>query len=223
MAFIRTDPSQTKTVVVLVCILVMATGITVLRLKPAPVTQTASAKQSEQKQDTSTHKPATVVCNLSRNPFERPKDLAQSAVSGISRSIEGLSKGLSVVKQLPNPWQSDGSVKIEPLGVGDISRFNNASTKRSLGNSETDREDSNKQLVPTSDRTIAEPKPTFTLLATVRGPEGFSAVISINGSETRVVEVGDLLEGGFRVKILTEDHALLSNGRENTIAKRPQS
>jgi len=222
MALIRTDPSQTKTVVLLLCILVMAIGVTVLRLKPAPVTQTASAKQSEQKQNAPAHQSATTVCNPLRNPFERPKTFGPVTAGSISESIEGLSKDLPGIKRLPNPWRSSGAVRIEPFDVGNMSKFDK-SLPRSFTTPEVGSKETDKQPVLVNDRTNVESKPTFTLLATVRGPEGFSAVISINGAEPRVVEVGDVLEGGFRVKMLTEDHALLSDGRENAIAKRPQS
>lgn len=223
MALIRTDPNQTKTVVVLLCILVMAIGVTVLRLKPTPVAQTSSVKQSEQKQNVPAHQSATAVCgNPSRNPFERPKNFLPATVGSILESVDGLSRDLPEVGRLPNPWRSSGTVRVEPFDVGGISKFD-ASSSRSSEIPATGSKETDKQPIITSDRPNVEARPTFTLLATVRSPDGFSAVISINGAETRVVEVGDVLEGGFRVKMLTEDHALLSDGRENAIARRPQS
>jgi hypothetical protein len=79
-----------------------------------------------------------------------------------------------------------------------------------------------------SKRTPAQPdepesKPAFTLLATVKGERGFSAVIRTGESDVRIVEVGDLLEGGFRVVMLESWRAVLSDGRETIVAKRPQS
>lgn len=223
MALIRTDPNQTKTVVVLLCILVMAIGVTVLRLKPTPVAQTSSVKQSERKQNVPAHRSATAVCsNPSRNPFERPKNFLPATVGSIPESVDGLSRDLPEVGRLPNPWRSSGAVRVEPFDVGGISKFD-ASSSRSFNIPAAGSKETDKQAVITSDRPNVEARPTFTLLATVRSPDGFSAVISINGAETRVVEVGDVLEGGFRVKMLTEDHALLSDGRENAIARRPQS
>jgi hypothetical protein len=224
MALIRTDPNQTKTVVVLLCILVMAIGVTVLRLKPTPVAQTSSVKQGEQKQNVPANRSTTTLCsNLSRNPFERPKNFLPATLGSIPESIDGLSRDLPQVVRLPNPWRSSGTVRVEPFDVGGISKFDALPSRRFNNIPNIDSKETDKLSVINNDRPNVETRPTFTLLATVKSPDGFSAVISINGAETRVVEVGDVLEGGFRVKMLTEDHALLSDGRENAIARRPQS
>jgi hypothetical protein len=62
----------------------------------------------------------------------------------------------------------------------------------------------------------------FTLLATVKSDRGFSAVIRAGESEVRVADVGDTLQGGFKVIDLNGDRAVLTDGRETVVAKRPQ-
>ena len=64
--------------------------------------------------------------------------------------------------------------------------------------------------------------PVFTLLATVKDPHGYCAVIQSETSKVSVVEVGDTLDG-FRIERIGGSHAVLTDGRDTIIARRPRS
>jgi hypothetical protein len=99
---------------------------------------------------------------------------------------------------------------VEPLSVGIIpAPGETAKTKGQPVRNQTERS--------------SKPKPTFALLATVRGPDGYSAVIRAGNGAARVAEVGDKLEGGFRVLRLESGLAVLTDGRKVIVARRPRS
>ena len=65
--------------------------------------------------------------------------------------------------------------------------------------------------------------PKFTLLATIQCGNSYSAVIKSDGKDERVVDIGDVLDCGFRVKSIDDECAVLTDGRNTIIAKRPNS
>ena len=79
------------------------------------------------------------------------------------------------------------------------------------------------EAAPTEPAKLEEPRPIFALLATIKGANGYSAVIRTGETEVRVVEVGDTLQDGFKVKSLEESRAVLSDGRDTIVANRPRS
>ena len=68
---------------------------------------------------------------------------------------------------------------------------------------------------------VQSAKPTFTLLATIRSPERLYGIIRSGDSQERIVRVGDILDGGYKVKELDASHAVLTNGRDILVAQRP--
>jgi len=199
---IKTDPSQTKAVVVLLIILAGAVIATVARVHPesnSPATAVAATASTAAVGSEARTIVATV--ETSRNPFRKPSRIGnrQQAV-GDSRT--GLLPGGAAIVQ-ENNMRPSGNFRLEPMPVGPTSASN------------SDRVDSQQPDKSEPD------KPRFEMLATVSGPNGLTAVIRIGESDTRVVAVGDVLEGGFKVKKLEESRAVLSNGRDEVVVKRP--
>ena len=62
--------------------------------------------------------------------------------------------------------------------------------------------------------------PTFVLMATVLANGKSSAVLRIGDSQVKVVRVGDMVDGRFRLCSLKSDQAELSDGTTKLIAKR---
>lgn len=201
MALIQVDPKQTKTVVVLLFALVLAMGLAVVRFRaaqqpPAPVNAVAAkatVTEVAQVEDV----PFTPV----RNPFEKP---------ALVRAAERRAKVLPVTQGLRLPggvgehmklWNEGNEEHIQPLDIGPAP----------------------KQPEPVEVEKPDVSKPVFALLATIKGPNGLSAVIRTGESDVRVVEIGDRLADGYRVKALEESRAVLSDGRDTIVAKRPQS
>jgi hypothetical protein len=211
MGLITVDPSQKKTVAALLGVLVVAVGVTIVRIEPVTVAEPAAQQQSQPSAERAACSIDEPARDRSRNPFERPEGfgaemppdgfrLERDPLLGASREplrvpeVEPLPvMGVSVTKQEPRP--TGGQVDAGqpgPRGAGAPAA-----------------------PVPHGSR------PDIVLLATIKSPSGYGAVIRINESAARVVQVGDVIEGGFRVTVLTEDHAALSDGRETIIAKRP--
>ena len=57
----------------------------------------------------------------------------------------------------------------------------------------------------------------------MKSGNGLCAVIKSDKSDAKVVGLGDTLEGGYKVKELDTDQAVLSDGEETIVARRPQS
>jgi hypothetical protein len=149
--------------------------------------------------------------NPARNPFEKPPGLRSNVVAD-PLSESGSSSGIRQVDilRLPGAWNDGGGSKLDSESVAPIGvpGFDGVQWKA--------------QGATDSDKT-EQKKRTFTLLATVKSGNGYSAVIRSGDSTVRVVEVGDLLGEGFRVKKLEAGWAVLTDGRETIIARRPQS
>ena len=204
MGIIKTDPSQTKAVVGLLSILAVAIVVTVMRMgggtePPAPINN-----------DTDAPKEACLVrsinespFNSSHNPFISPPDFK---VARQSENAEGGMPGIEVMaaNQIKGNWNTGDAPRIEPLRLGSEIKVTAPEN--------------------TSDKVGAEEaKPEFTLLATVKDQNGWCAVIKTGDSEAKVVEVGDKMDGGFVVKELSAGCAVLADGRDTIIAKRPRS
>jgi len=198
---IKTDPNQTKAVVVLLVILGGAVAVTVLRINPnSGQPATAAAADSGAIQAGSTPTAIVKAGATTRNPFRKPEAIRE-AFSRIARP--GDNAGAVVVQE--GSGRSSGSFKLPPMTVGVLPR----------GSGSADRSDSTQ-----TDKTET-PKPQFDLLATVRGPKGLTAVIRGGESDTRLVAVGDVLDGGYKILTLDEDRAILTNGSDVVVIKRP--
>ncbi len=205
MAIVKTDASQTKTAVALIGILVVAVGATIMRINPG--SEPSPAAKTEQGASSS---PAVKITQRAyylpaRNPFERPAALT----AGLSMAGKPLSRGgrgrVSVKR-----WSEGDGPEIAPMPVG--GGLEVVSSQKPVPD-KPDAPDSSIQ---------AKPRPSFILLATIKSGNGFSAVIGTGGSDSRVVETGDVLEGGFKVTKLEADRAILSDGRNIIVAKRPE-
>jgi len=233
MGVIRTDPSQTKTVVALVGVLVVALGVTIVRLKPASTPQAASSQQAVATvaQAPSGKAKDEPILNRTRNPF--------AMKSGINNSSRPFGSDISQMPRVENSQielkmaRDNGSAQIEPLAIDPMMSFNASSKQDSHIKKRTD---SNQNALPLTNgigswtikqqnavqgqSDTAKVPPAFALLATIKNDKGYTAVIREGTSTPRIIEVGDVLAAGYRVAKLAEDRAILTNGKEVIIAKR---
>jgi len=196
------DPSQKKLVWALLAILLAAICVTVIRIRPAqPV---AAVVATEEASEPSSRKPGVnvQVANLSRNPFRAPELFARTQERSNAAEL-----GLPIPGEKPKPKPSGSQMgklpPIQPLAVRMPNDTNSTNLQSKPG--------------------VKEPPPVFALLATIRSAGGLSAVIKSNDSVVRVVNVGDRLEGGYKVRALQPGRAVLSNGEDTIVASKPQS
>lgn len=197
MGFIKTDPSQTKTVIALLIMLVAAIGVTVFRVShkapPPPVAQAASQAQDADRVQAAVI--ADVECGTSRNPFARPGFV--SARHGAQFVVNTPAGRVPSANVSINPWKPEGIM----IQHGKSAPVPHASQK-------------------TGSDEAKEPLPTYELLAIISGPKGSSAVIKSGQSQTQVVDAGDRVEGGFKVVSIGPERVVLSDGKVTLIAKR---
>jgi hypothetical protein len=205
MALIKVDPSQTKTAVALVGVLAVAIGVTVVRLKPQAATQAAAGAQQGQAQSAPPRITLDRAPSRLRNPFERPANLPAPPADDDDMLSAGPRP--ESFRADRGPWTPGGYATIEPLGPAPVPGFK--ATQKPA-----------RKQAP-ADPDLAPASPVFALLATVKSDRGFSAVIRTGQANVRVVEEGDTLEGGFKVISLNDDRAVLTDGRETVVAKRP--
>jgi len=218
MALIKVDPSQTKAAAALIGVLVAVSGITVVRLKPHTVSRAAAQPQAAQsaRAARAARVEADRPPNRTRNPFEKPPLLRSASPPGGAESplhalggataVRGLGASTFPRLQWQDALRSD-SVEVRPVRPVTTEPLN------SVREAEPSADPKQKDAGPT--------KPSFVLLATVSNGGRFSAVIQCGDSGTRVVEVGDVLDGGYRVVGLNADRAVLTDGRETIVAQRP--
>ncbi|MGQ9454328.1 MAG: hypothetical protein ACUVRS_08200 [Armatimonadota bacterium] len=220
MALIRTDPGQTKTVIALVGVLCAAVGVTVVRIKASPTVRsvaatgtsatTSSSRDADSAQATGVFS-RNAACSWYRNPFARPKVSAtQPHETAVPTNVRPLI--VSSPNTIPSngPLGADGSVRIVPEAKPNLpDREESADRGNSSGTSE-------------SSADADQPGIKFTLLATVAGGGWYSALVRIGDSNLRVVDIGDVLENGFRVVSISDDRMVLTNGKETIIARRPR-
>lgn len=202
MAMIKTDPSQTKAVVVLLIVLGGAIVFTVARIHPdAGQPGTAAATTAAVAQASSGCVTVIPAFEASRNPFRRP-DGIRAAVGKSTRGVGEI--GVQGVVARPS-----GSFGLDAMPVAGLS---------------VSRTEPPESAVSEQDQATAKTeaaKPEFTLLATVGGPNGMCAVIRSGESSTRVVAVGDIVEGGYKVRQIEKNRAVLGNGVDTVVVKRP--
>ncbi|MCE5321924.1 hypothetical protein LLG46_01255 [bacterium] len=201
MAFIKTDPSQTKTVIALLVILVAAIGITAFRVShkaPPPPVEKAQAQVQTANRAQAAVAPY-IERETSRNPFARPMYIA-SAKQGVSIVDRNSSGRVLPANIKMNPWRADGvefgHEKIAPMDV------------------------TQKRTTSVQIEAAKEPVPVFELMATISGPKGSSAVIKTDHSQSQVVDMGDRVTGGYKVVAIEPDHVILTDGRNTLFARR---
>ena len=203
MGMLKYDQSQSRTVAALLIILVIAVGFIITRVKrTATPIQATQAVQSDQT-TTGIVQSVSSTYVTSRNPFVRPPFMITKKNDAQSGALTD--SGLSL-PQIDKFGQRIPGVSLSPMHI-EI-KPKDTRTRRAG-----------------SPAVISEqiPMPSFILLATVTGKNGMCAIIKTDGSETKVVQIGDVLKDGFRLKSLNETHAILTDGRNVIIAKRPQS
>jgi len=199
---IKTDPSQTKTVIALLVVLAGAVAATVLRIHPdsaqravanAPGSAVAAVKEDPAPRVTVNAGPTV------RNPFRKPK-----AVSG--RLSREAARGETLATN--RVGESAVGASDEKFGLGRVGPM----PLGAVGETRPSAQDTTNS---------EENKPQFVLLATVSGPNGLTAVIRIGESTTRVVGVGDTLDGRYKVAKLEAGRAVLKNGSDVIEVRRP--
>jgi hypothetical protein len=199
MAIIRTDPSQGKTIAALLAVLALAVGVTVYRVQitqsvRAGVIQTPVATEVSVRGISQ----IGVVGRPARNPFKKPAVLLSDATSSSAgSSAVPMLSGMAVGMPLPPNHQG-----LQPLSVAPM-----------MTTSPNETQDS---------QSVAQDAelPTFVLMATVLTNGKSSAVLRIGDTEVKVVRIGDMVDGRFRLCSLMSDHAELSDGTTKVIAKR---
>ena len=206
MALIRTDPSQTRTVVVLLVVLAAAVVFVFMRVSSRGQVRPADTTEPTANEPTSTASAGSTTYDASRNPFKRPAIL-KTAMERVTESLSRESASPSISRTGPGTgfWR-DNSAGLDPMDFGSVFRT-----------------PARPSVVPAEMPTVEKPRPEFALLATVKSTEGWCAVIKSADSRPRVVEVGDIVEGGFKVRRVEIDRAVLTDGREIIIAKRPRT
>lgn len=194
---LKHDPSQNKTVVILLVILVIAGVATVARIHPAGQVKAVARTDNAAVQVSADKKVVMPEFEPSRNPFFKPSAVKTNKDFDIPNEVKTV--------EVP-PLQPPGDIRVEAIdsNSGQKKESPAASTQPDVNKSETSR-------------------PTFTLLAIIGNCSGLSAVIRTNESNTRVVEVGDMVDGGYKVQKLEADRAVLTDGRDIIVVKRPQS
>lgn len=208
MGFIKTDPNQSKAVIPLIAILVGAVVITVMRINPGPAASVAASTASVSAGVKSAGEIVGESLNTTRNPFKNPGFIT-AAVESVKSAIDGPSSDEIIQGFGQNQTYSNRPLNTRP--------FDSGSSIVKIA----------PMPVPRVEKTLAqEPErlvPVFSLLATIKDSKGYCAVVKTETKSEQVVEVGDILEGGFKVKQIDADHAVLTNGRDIVIAKRPNS
>lgn len=229
---LQVDPSQKKAVVILLVALAGAIGFLAVRMMPGGRPQQAAAQAA-----TEEAKPAAAVTggdvrvDPARNPFQRPAGIARTATAP-----EQVDSGIQIVpfdrtERLPEacavrPMPVPGFETVEHPDSHAARPKAGKSEKPGSGTLETvmmGGASSPSGKASDAHRQDEAPRPSFKLLATVKSGGVYSAVLRVGESEARVVEVGDVIDGRYKVARLQDNLAVLLDGREVIIATRPGS
>lgn len=192
------DPSQKKVVWLLMAILIGAVCVTAIRVRPSRVS-VAAVENRPVEATPASPRVAVQVQDLTRNPFRAPEPYAMAQMrtnaAELGLPMPGADEKRASAGKLPS---------VQPLVVSAVRRGGETGESQAGG-------------------ADLDAKPAFALLATIQSSEGSSAVIKSNDSIVRVVNVGDVMEGGYKVRALKPDCAVLSNGEDTIVVKKPQS
>lgn len=184
----------------LMAILIGAICVTAYRVVPRAQVQAVLEEVAEPAAQTSQSFEVRVR-NLSRNPFKAPDVYALAQARSNAAELG-----------LPIPDSPNGGAHKSKNPAGTLPPLQPVILKTVPGG---------RVAAGVADHPQA--KPSFILLATIHSEHGCSGVIKTDDSIVRVVNVGDMLEGGYKVKALKHDCAVLSKGEETILAKKPQS
>ena len=195
MRIIKPAPGQNGLAMVLVIIAVAAIGVTVWRCRQVTTARAMPRAIPATGQARRTPTVVEISSTPAGNPFRQP---LWARASNRADSAEGARiRAGSDAGRLALPALGCAPMPVSPPG--------NAGELVALPGTTTD---------------DAKPMPDLTLLATVSGAGKTYAVIRIGASESKVVRVGDVLDGGFRVKEIRTDIAILTNGADVLVARR---
>jgi hypothetical protein len=199
MGFVKVDPEQNRIVAVLLAVLLLALGATAYRMK-ATTAVTAAARQAPVAAEaTANDTQDGFVRRTTRNPFKKPADM-QAPVKSSGQGVPGTPLNATVSEiGAPLPPAHEGSWTLPVLPISPAVQ--------------------EKSPTPQSDVQDTE-QPTFTLMATVMSAGKSCAVLRIGDSQIKVVRVGDLVDGRFKLCALSSDRAELTDGIVKVVAKR---
>ncbi|MGI6294841.1 MAG: hypothetical protein ACOX3G_02020 [Armatimonadota bacterium] len=188
---------------ILLVILVGAIVVTFVRLSPKSASRSAQpAQPAVAAQAGSGSVTVAPAFSLSRNPFRQPEAF---------RILPKKAKdGINVVVQNQGSNGTAPGFQLQAMPIGKLPSSTGASLAEGEDGDDIGTSDSQKPA-----------EPEFALLATVTGSNGISAVIRKGGSDTSVIEVGDVVEGGYTVQKIEKDQAVLKNGVDIVVVKRP--
>ena len=196
---IKTDPGSTKTVVVLIVILLGAVAVTFARIVPGKGSSAGASTPAVAAAKGAGSVAVLPISGLARNPFRNPDGTGGQSAKAPS--------GIGIIAQSE---QMNQDAKLEPLQIGVLP----------VGSSgETSVEESPNAAESTDEKPAP---PEFVLLATVEGPQGISAVIRSGTSAAVVVTSGEVVEGGYKVQHIDKSRAVLKNGVDTVVVKRPE-
>ncbi len=216
----QTDRSQTKVVAALLVVLAVALAVLGYRMRlqfirrqdssPAVVRVSSVPTRGDEVADSSRPK-STVLGWSFRNPFEAPKmTRATAGGESVVRSVEAKPVPVGLVQNIQHhtPWGSRDLANV--IRIGDTLRDSTLRIENeNVPVHKQDREEEGASV----DKCI--------LLATVANERGWSAVIQFGDSVINTVEIGDVLDNGFKVVSLSRDDAVLTDGKRTIVARRP--
>ena len=196
------DPSQKKVVWILMAVLIGAVCVTAIRMKPASQAGPATNAAATSPVASTEGRVEVQVQNLSRNPFMAPEVYA---------TTQARSNAAEMRLPMPGAAPKGGPDK---SAIGPLPAVQPIAVKMPKSTQSTGSQQGNDPN---------QAAPAFALLATIQSCGGLSAVIKSSDSTVRVVNVGDTLEGGYKVRALQPGRAVLSNGKDTIVVSKPQS
>jgi hypothetical protein len=202
MGILQVDPSQKKAVAVLLCVLALSMGVIVFRLQNTRTVNAAPLQRQAPTAVSEAPRGNDVVSDFAGNPFKKNGTLLVMRRSSppTMRSFRHRARRIRYRFQ-PLPGLS--GTPMPPAGILVAQPPLQSPAKPGV-----------QALAP------VETQPKFDLMATV-GTAGKSfAVLRINDSQTKVVRVGDSVDGRFTVRAIRPDFAELTDGAVKVFAKR---
>lgn len=203
------DPSQKKLVAILMVILVSTICITVFRIAPSGSPEPDRGSGSTSTTATAARRGSEApVRSISRNPFKapdayRPRKLEKAEAA--SGAPAGMATTEVSVRPLPH--------SVPPLGI-------NFDTRPEQNNQMQQLHSAGHEAAQIHQ--AAKIKPAYTLLAVVGGDGKMSAIIKTDESKSRIINLGDVLDGSYRVSEIKIDRVVLTNGRDIILVKKPK-
>jgi len=192
---VQVAPEQKRIAAALVLVALAAVGLTVWRCRHTSIVRAMSRAAPAVTRSAS---PRPVVTELptgpATNPFRKPAWALTNTGADAAQSASATLPGPTGIPELPFP-----PMMVRPIGLERSPTATGAATR------------------PANDE--AAP-PEFVLLTTARTSNRFCAAIRIGDSRVKVVQVGDIIGDGFKVKEITPDYVVLTNGADTRIARR---